>query len=70
MAETLKLELPTDEYDTFGGYIMGLHASVPADGTVFSIDTDDLAFTDCLVENRRIVTATVKRLPAKEPIEA
>ncbi len=36
VAETLKLELPTDEYDTFGGYIMGLHASVPADGTVFS----------------------------------
>ena len=70
VAETLKFELPTDEYDTFGGYIMGLHASVPADGTVFSIDTDDLAFTDCLVENRRIVTATVKRLPAKEPIEA
>lgn len=70
VAETLKTELPTDEYDTFGGYVMGLRASVPADGTVFSIETDGLAFTDCLVENRRIVTATVKLLPAKEPIEA
>lgn len=65
VAETLKLELPTDEYDTFGGYVMAQRAAVPADGTVFSIETDALALTDCLVENRRIVTATAK-LRAKE----
>ena len=66
VAETLKIELPTDEYDTFGGYVMAQRAAVPADGTVFSIETDALALTDCLVENRRIVTATAK-LRAKEP---
>ena len=70
VAEALKVELPVDEYDTFGGYVMGLRASVPADGTVFSTESDDLALSDCLVENRRIAYATVKRKhPADAPAE-
>lgn len=71
VADTLKIELPIEEYDTFGGYVMGLCAAIPTDGTVFSLETDTLALSDCLVESRRIMTATVKLLHvAESPIEA
>lgn len=70
VAETLKVELPTEEYDTFGGYVMGLYGSVPDDGTTFSLETDALTLADCRVENRRVesVTAT-KKAPAPDEEE-
>lgn len=70
VAETLKVELPTEEYDTFGGYVMGLYGSVPDDGTTFSLETDALTLADCRVENRRVESVTVtKKAPAQDEEE-
>ena len=70
VAETLKVELPTEEYDTFGGYVMGLYGSVPDDGTTFSLETDALTLADCRVENRRVESVTVtKKVPAQDEEE-
>lgn len=32
VARTLGVDLPLEEYDTFGGYVFGLYGSVPQDG--------------------------------------
>ncbi len=70
VVETLKVELPTEEYDTFGGYVMGLYGSVPDDGTTFSLETDALTLADCRVENRRVESVTVtKKAPAQDEEE-
>ena len=36
------MELPLDEYDTFGGYVLGELCYVPDDGTQVSVLTPDL----------------------------
>ena len=38
VAEKLKVQLPLEEYDTFGGFVFGCYGSVPDDGTQFEID--------------------------------
>ena len=42
VAEALKVDLPVDEYDTFGGYIFGNYGTIPDDGSVFEIDLPPL----------------------------
>ena len=42
VAEELKIKLPVDEYETFGGYIFGELGAVPDDGSQFELETDDL----------------------------
>ena len=48
VAEELDIELPLDEYDTFGGYVLGALGSIPEDGTSFCMETEQL---DIKVEN-------------------
>lgn len=50
VAETLKLDLPVDEYDTFGGYLFGILGKIPDEGAFFYMETDKL---DVKVENVR-----------------
>ena len=42
VAAALEVELPLDEYDTFGGLIFGVYGSVPDDGVQFEIDVENL----------------------------
>lgn len=46
--EALEIHLPAEEYDTFGGYVLGKLGSIPEDGTSFCMETDQL---DIKVEN-------------------
>ena len=62
VAETLAVELPLDEYDTFGGYVMGLCGTVPEDGETEVPATEDLQFENCIVENHRVVSARVIKI--------
>lgn len=65
VARELSLELPIDEYDTFGGYIMGLCGAIPDDGVACVPETEALAFENCMVENHRVIFARVtKKAPA------
>lgn len=62
VAEKLGLELPVDEYDTFGGYVMGLCGTVPDDGKTEIPATEDLVFESCIVENHRVISARVTKI--------
>ena len=59
VAKELGVVLPTEDYDTFGGYVFGLHGSVPDDGNVLELETDDLIISVQKIENHRVVTASV-----------
>jgi CBS domain containing-hemolysin-like protein len=58
--ELLDVELPTDDADTFGGYIINLLGSVPQVGQI--IDTDELIMRVESVANRRVRKVHVTRV--------
>ncbi|MBR5539403.1 MAG: HlyC/CorC family transporter [Clostridia bacterium] len=58
-AEALDVELPLDEFDTFGGYIMSLYGSVPEDGEAPMLETADLVIDRCIIEAHRVISARV-----------
>ncbi len=59
VAETLKIELPVDEYDTFGGYIFGNYGTIPDDGTRFEINLPPLNIKVTEIKDHRIKRAMV-----------
>ncbi len=71
VAEALDIELPIDEYDTLGGYVMGLCGSIPEDGETEVPETDELRIEKCIVINHRVVSAKVikKEKPSEEEEE-
>lgn len=60
--EALKISLPTDEYDTFGGYIFGNLGSIPDDGSKFELETDILAIRVIEVKEHRVESTIVSKL--------
>lgn len=56
VAEALNLEgdLPVDEYDTFGGYVLGTYGFIPEDGTQLEIFLDPLAVQVFDIQHHRI----------------
>jgi len=69
VAEVLDVELPVDEYETFGGYVFGLLGSIPDDGTTFEMDTDDLHIVTTHIEDHRIEATIVTRKQKPESEE-
>ncbi len=68
VAEELDIELPLDEYDTFGGYVLGELGYVPDDGTQVSVLTPDLEIMVTSISDHRVETTNVrKRLTPPEP---
>jgi len=64
----LEVNLPTDESDTLGGFILSRLGEVPEPGTV--IETDEVRLTVLTVDQRRIGQVRVTRLsPASQPDE-
>lgn len=59
VAETLDIELPVDEYDTFGGYIFGNYGTIPDDGTSFEISLPPLHIRVTEIKDHRIKKALV-----------
>ncbi len=59
VAEALQMELPIDEYDTFGGLVFGNFGSVPEDGTTFEIEACGLAIKVTDVKDHQIEAAIV-----------
>lgn len=68
VAEELKVELPAQDYDTFGGYICSVIDRIPEDGESFICDTENLEIRVTGVENHRILEAFVwkKETPEEE----
>lgn len=59
VAETLGIELPLEEYDTFGGYIFGNYGTIPDDGTSFEIYLAPLQIKVTEIKDHRIKKALV-----------
>ncbi len=59
--EALRLEIPTEDADTFGGYIMGIIGTVPDDGSSFHLETDDLDIDVAYIKNHRIGKTIVRK---------
>ena len=66
VAEELHVELPVEEYDTFGGYVFGVLGSVPDDGSRFEMDTDGMHIRVFRVREHRIEGSIVTLLETEE----
>lgn len=60
VAEQLQVELPSEEYDTFSGYICGFLGEVPENGASFDVEINELAIHVNSVKHHRIEDAVVK----------
>ena len=58
--EQFGVELPVDEYDTFGGFVFSIHGSIPDDGETFELDTHSLHIAVKQISEHRIERATVR----------
>nr|WP_303181350.1 hemolysin family protein [Lachnoclostridium phocaeense] len=66
VAEELRIELPSQDYDTFGGYVCGVIDRIPEDGETFVCSTDDLEIRVLAVENHRIKETVVWKKEKEE----
>lgn len=60
VAELLKVELPIEEYDTFGGFVCGSLGEVPDDGMSFELESNGLWIHVNTMKDRRVGDAVVK----------
>lgn len=61
VAKELETQLPVDEFDTFGGYILGELGYVPDDGSTLSLEAGELIIQVKSVEDHRIEDTVVKK---------
>ena len=65
VADTLQIRLPVEEYDTFGGYVLGTYGFIPEDGTQLEIFLDPLAVQVFDIRHHRIGRTVVRRHPGQ-----
>ena len=58
-AEALEVELPVEDYDTFGGFVFGMHGYIPDDGSQFELDTCGMRIEVLKIEDHRLKKAIV-----------
>lgn len=56
----LNVTLPTDKYDTMGGYVFSTYGSVPEDGSEFDLDVEQLHIHVTEIKEHRITRMTVR----------
>ena len=61
VAEKLKVPLPTDDYETFGGFVFGCYGSIPDDGSQFEIDAYSLHIKVTEIKDHRVEKAIICR---------
>lgn len=64
--KVLDVQLPTDAYDTFGGFVFGTLGYIPADGTQVTLDTAGLHIQALAIAEHRLEKALVTRLETAE----
>ena len=69
VAEKLKVKLPLDDYDTFGGFVFGIYGSIPADGTWFELDTHNLHIKVISIKEHRMEKAIVCKMETENTSE-
>ncbi|MDR1353683.1 MAG: hemolysin family protein [Treponema sp.] len=68
-ARALKLKLPVDDYDTFGGYVFSLLGEIPEDGIQADISDGDLRIHIEEIRERHLETALVRLAEKTEKTE-
>ena len=67
VAEALGVDLPIDDYETFGGYVFAELGSIPEDGTTCEVETEKLSIRVTNVLDHQMDTAIVTvTAPAEE----
>lgn len=61
VAQALDLPLPVDEYDTFGGYVLGEYGFIPDDGTQLEVHLDPLRIQIFDIHHHRIGRMRVEK---------
>lgn len=69
VAEELDIDLPTEKYDTFGGYVFANYGIVPEDGTEFELEIERLHIKVTEIKDHRIEKMTVVLTPTPEESE-
>ena len=71
VAEALDIELPLEEeYDTLGGLIFNQFTTIPQDGSTPEVDVSGLHIQVEKIEEHRVESALVTKLPPEESDEA
>lgn len=52
--KALHIDLPEEEYDTFGGYVLGCYKHIPDDGTTFDVHLEEMDIYVKEIKNHRI----------------
>lgn len=60
------IPLPVDDYDTFGGFVLGTYGAIPKDGEHIEVDYENLKIREIAVKDRRVEHAKVILVPQKE----
>ncbi|MEG1579193.1 MAG: transporter associated domain-containing protein, partial [Oscillospiraceae bacterium] len=61
--------LPTDDYDTFGGWVLGQYGFIPEDGTAFELDAVSLHIKVTKMKEHRIEEAILSIAVREKEIE-
>lgn len=59
VSDKLGVDLPVDDYDTFGGFVFGSYGSIPDDGSAFELDAASLHIQVTQIKDHRIERAVV-----------
>lgn len=59
VVKLLGVKLPTDEYETFGGYVFGTYGEVPEDGAQLHVETEELIIDSASIRDHRLERAVV-----------
>lgn len=66
VCEELEVDIPDEDYDTFGGYVLSILGAVPADNSRFTLEDEDLIINVVSVQDHRIELTTVTKKERKE----
>lgn len=64
--EHVGVNLPEDEYDTIGGFVISLLGYLPQDGEMNEVDYENLHFTILNLEDKRIGKLKVEIMPVED----
>ena len=59
ITELTGVKIDDGESDTFGGFVLGIYGSIPEDGTVFTVSTDDMEIDIQGIKDHKIEKAIV-----------
>ena len=69
VAETLGVDLPVEEFETFGGYVFAEYGSIPQDGSEIELDAGPLHVKVTLISEHRVEDTIVSVIPPAEEDE-